>query len=70
MQLKCKQCGEILFNITEHGLVKKICPNCKTVNEFIVVPDIKDDDIQRLRNKWDQLWKGGRSTEGIKFINK
>jgi|GEM_PF-4484850 phage FluMu protein Com len=69
MEVKCKQCGEVLFNITENGLVKKICSNCKAVNEFIVA-DINDDDIPRLRHDWEQLWKSGRSTEGIKFINK
>ncbi len=35
-KIRCKQCGKILMEAEGQATIKKICPKCKTRNEFVI----------------------------------
>lgn len=35
-ELRCKHCNKMLMEAEGQAHIKKICPKCKTVNEFYI----------------------------------
>jgi len=62
--LRCKNCGKVLLEAEGQAHISKICPKCKTRNEFYINKDEKFQD--KIIKKWGILMNYYIGTKLIK----
>lgn len=71
-EIRCHKCGKLLLEIEVEGkaTVKKICPKCKTVNNYDVVnPQLTDEEIKEFKKQYDRATTGSIPRLGLRKVD-